>query len=230
MNKIIVIEGTDCSGKETQSKLLIEKLKQDLIDVEYIDFPNYNSPTGKIIAGPYLGKEDVDEKGNRLFYKPLFSEGASNVNPKVSSLYYAADRLYNMEKITKTLETKNIILDRYSYSNMAHQGGKILDQKERGKMYKWVDELEFGLLKLPHADIKIFLHMPYEYVCELKKNRQNLDQNEIDESYLKNSEKAYLEIASNYDFKTIECVCNNNIRTIEDISEELYHYVKSKLK
>ena len=228
--KIIVIEGTDCSGKETQSKLLIERLKKDNINIDYIDFPNYNSPTGKIIAGPYLGKNDIDENGKRMYYEPLFSEGSSNVDPKVSSLFYAADRLYNMKEIRKKLENENLIFDRYSYSNMAHQGGKILDKKERNKMYEWVDKLEFGLLELPHADIKLFLHMPYQYVCNLKKNRKFVDQNEIDENHLKNAENAYIEVANKYDFKIIECVKNGLIRSIEDINEEIYQYVKQKIK
>ena len=54
--KIIVIEGTDCSGKETQSKLREEKLKKEEKKVLRISFPAYDSPTGKIIEGPYLGK------------------------------------------------------------------------------------------------------------------------------------------------------------------------------
>ena len=68
---------------------------------------------------------------------------------------------------------------------MAHQGGKILDFEERNNMYEWINKLEFELLELPQADIKIFLHMPYEQECKLKKNRKYLDQNELDENYLK---------------------------------------------
>ena len=89
--KLIVIEGTDCSGKETQSNLLIEKLKKENIRIEKFSFPNYNSPTGKIVGGPYLGKSYICEG--------WFEEGAPNVDPKVSALYYAADRLYNIDKI-----------------------------------------------------------------------------------------------------------------------------------
>ena len=229
MNKIIVIEGTDCSGKETQSKLLIERLNKENINTDYITFPNYDSPTGKIIAGPYLGKKDKDEYGNELFTKPLFSEGSSNVNPKVSSLYFAADRLYNINNIKEKLKEKNLVFNRYVYSNMAHQGGKILDFEERNNMYEWINKLEFELLELPQADIKIFLHMPYEQECKLKKNRKYLDQNELDENYLRKSEQAYIEVSKKYNFKTIECVINNKIRTIEDISEEIYNYVKSKI-
>ena len=59
--KLIVIEGTDCSGKETQTKLAMEKLKNEGIDVVRLSFPNYDSPTGKIVGGPYLGKSYISE-------------------------------------------------------------------------------------------------------------------------------------------------------------------------
>ena len=229
MNKIIVIEGTDCSGKETQSKLLIDKLNKENINIEYISFPNYDSPTGKIIGGPYLGKEDKDELGNKIFQDSLFTEKSSNIDPKVSCLFFAADRLYNINNIKEILNNKNILFNRYVYSNMAHQGGKILDNIKRNEMYEWIDKLEFDLLELPKADIKIFLHMPYEYECELKKNRKYLDQNELDKNHLINAEKAYLEISDKYNFKIIECVKDNKIRTIEDINDEIYNYVKEQI-
>ena len=57
--KLIAIEGTDCSGKETQTNLLIKKLREEGIQVQNFSFPNYNSPTGKIIGGPYLKKEQI---------------------------------------------------------------------------------------------------------------------------------------------------------------------------
>ena len=89
--KLIVIEGTDCSGKETQTKKLISRLREKNIFIDNFSFPNYASATGKIIAGSYLGKEN---------YNPcLFEEGPANVDPKVASLYYTADRIYNIEKI-----------------------------------------------------------------------------------------------------------------------------------
>ena len=87
MGKLILIEGTDCSGKETQSKLLKNKIEKDNKTCVYFSFPNYDSPTGKIVGGPYLGKEEISHS--------YFSEGAVNVNPKVASLYFAADRLYS---------------------------------------------------------------------------------------------------------------------------------------
>ena len=160
-----------------------------------------------------------------------FPEGAINVDPKVASLYYAADRKYNIGKINELLNNGvYVILDRYIYSNLAHQGGKIKDKEERYKMYDWLDKLEFGLLELPHADIKVFLHMPYEVSLILKKGREEgMDQHEASKEHLIASENAFKEIASLYNFKTIECNIGDAPKKIEDISEELYNYVKEEL-
>ena len=222
--KLIVIEGTDCSGKETQSNLLIEKLKNDGVRIEKFSFPNYNSPTGRIIGGPYLGKSYICDG--------WFPEGAPNVDPKVSALYYAADRLYNIDKIKFLLENGvNVILDRYVYSNMAHQGGKLDSESDRNSMYDWLDNLEFNLLELPKPDISVFLHMPFEFSLILKKNREeDMDQNEKDKNHLINAENAFIELAKKYDFYTIQCNDGDRIKTIEEINEDLYNYVSNKIK
>ena len=221
--KLILIEGTDCSGKETQTRLLIEKLSKEGIKCTRIGFPDYDSPTGKIIGGPYLGKEYICDG--------WFSEGASNVDPKVSSLYYGADFLYHLSDMNKILDSgTNIILDRYFYSSFAHQGGKILDEKKRIEMYKWLEKLEFDLLNLPDPEVKVFLHMPFEVGEILRKNRkEKMDQNESDKDHLIHAENAYIEVANMYNFKTIECSDGNSPRTIEDINIELYNYVYSVL-
>ena len=222
--KLIVIEGTDCSGKETQSNLLIEKLKNKNVRIEKFSFPNYNSPTGRIIGGPYLGKSYICDG--------WFPEGAPNVDPKVSALYYAADRLYNIDKIKFLLDNGvNVILDRYVYSNMAHQGGKLSDKDERLDMYDWLDNLEFNLLDLPRPDIGVFLHMPFELSLSLKKGRaEDLDQNEKDKNHLINAENAYIELANKYNFYTIECNDGDRIKTIKEINSDLFEYVLNKIK
>lgn len=219
MNKLIVIEGTDCSGKNAQSNLLKEKLEKDGYKVAIIAFPFYDSPTGKIVGGPYLGKPSITEG--------WFKEGANNVPPKVASLYYAADRLYNVNTINKYLQDDYIvILDRYTTSNMAHQAGKIKDKEERFKMFKWLEKLEYELLELPRPDIKIFLHMPYKFSKKLQKNRTELDEHETSEENMINAENAYLEMTELFDFKKIECIKDDSIRTFEEISEDVYKAVK----
>ena len=264
--KLIVIEGTDCSGKETQSKLLIEKLNNEGIKTEYFSFPNYSSPSGKIVGLSFLGKpylahelvekeadglkeklSDIDpsiidkvlnELGESLS-KGWFPESAPKVPAKVASLYYAADRLYNLPFIeSKTESGINLILDRYFYSNMAHQGGKLSTEKERTEMYDWLYDLEKNKLELPDSSIKLFLHMPTPYINLLKAGRdERLDENEKDAAYLENCEKAFLELVEKYNFETIECTKNvvdgvsfENIKTKEEISGEIYEKVKKLMK
>jgi len=221
--KLIVIEGTDCSGKETQTRMIVEKLDKVNIKCVRLSFPMYDTPTGKIVGGPYLGKDYICEG--------WFEEGATLVDPKVSALYYAADRKYNVGKIEELLNKGiNVILDRYTYSNLAHQGGKIKEKSKRLEMYKWLDKLEFELLCLPKADIRVFLHMPYEVSCILKRDRiEKADQHEASKEHLLMAENAYKEIADIYDFKTIECNIGNNPKKIEDINNELYDYIYNYL-
>ena len=212
--KVIVVEGTDCSGKETQTRLLEKRLKESGKKCIRFSFPMYETPTGKIIGGDYLGKPEIGES--------LFSEGAINVDPYVVCLYYAADRKYNMPKIKEYIENDYyVILDRYTTSNLAHQGSKIQDKDERFVMYQWIDKLEYWLLKFPKPDKTIFLHVPYEYSLELRKNRENIDEHEKSPEYLKASEEAYIELSELYNWDRIECIKENELRTIEDINDEI---------
>lgn len=223
MNKIIVIEGTDCSGKETQTKLLLENLKKDGIKIDSMSFPNYESPTGKIVGGPYLGKEYICDG--------WFAEGAALVDPYVAMCYFGADRRYNLPLIKEKLNNGHLILDRYVYSNMAHQAGKLDDVDARNKMIDKLEEFEFGILELPRPDIAIFLYMPYEYGLKLKEGRsEKLDQHEISYENQVNSIKTYLEMESRYNFIRIDCVKDGFIRTKQDISDEIYKKVKKILK
>ena len=223
MNKIIVIEGTDCSGKETQTKLLLENLKNDGIKIDSMSFPNYESPTGKIVGGPYLGKEYICDG--------WFAEGAALVDPYVAMCYFGADRRYNLPLIKEKLNNGHLILDRYVYSNMAHQAGKLDDVDARNKMIDKLEEFEFGILELPRPDIAIFLYMPYEYGLKLKEGRsEKLDQHEISYENQVNYIKTYLEMESRYNFIRIDCVKDGSIRTKQDISDEIYKMVKKILK
>ena len=217
--KLIVIEGTDCSGKETQCKRLIERLKQDSIEVFQMPFPRYDTPTGRIIGGPLLGKPAIGES---------YFDNPSEVDGKVASLYYAADRYYNIKPIVDNLEKGiTVILDRYVISNMAFQGGKITDYEERLKMYEFISKLEYDFLNLPRPDNVIFLHMPYEAACILKAKRsETLDEVEKNEVYLRQAENTYIELSKLNDWTTILCTKDDNIRTIDDINDELYKIVK----
>ena len=217
--KIIVVEGTDCSGKETQSKLLEERLNSIGKKCVRFYFPNYESPTGKIIGGAYLGKPEIGPS--------FFKEGAVNVEPHVVCLYYAADRKYAMPEIEKYLnDNYYVILDRYTTSNLAHQGSKIHDKDERFNMYQWIDKLEYWLLGLPKPDKTIFLHVPLENTLELRKNRKSIDEHEKSPEYLKRAEESYLELSELYNWDKIECIRNNKLRSVEDINNEIMKIIE----
>ncbi len=219
--KIIVVEGTDCSGKETQSELLEKRLNEMGKKCVRFSFPMYDTPTGKIVGGCYLGKQEICDS--------YFTEGAVNVDPYVISLYYAADRKYNMPKIEECLNNGYyVILDRYVTSNLAHQGSKIRDKDERFNMYQWIDKLEYWLLKLPKPDMTIFLHVPYEYSIKLRNNRTSIDEHEKSEEHLKQAEACYVELSELYNWYKIECVKDNNLRSIEDINDEIIEAIKKE--
>ena len=218
--KIIVIEGTDCSGKQTQSEILVKKLNNDGVKSIRLSFPMYDTPTGKIIAGPYLGKVD--------FCEGFFEEGASNVHPKVASMYYCADRLYNIDEVvSKVNQGYVVVLDRYVESNMAHQSAKFDEASKQDEMIDWIDSLEYGFLKFPRPDKTIFLHLPTNLTQKLKEKRgENADQHENNFDYLSKVEKIYFGLAQKYNFEIVECSQGNQINSIEQISEEIYNIVK----
>jgi len=217
--RIIVIEGTDCSGKETQTSLLVQRLKKSGRKIEHMCFPNYDSPTGKIIGGSYLGRSYIGDS--------VFPEGADKVDPKVAALYYAADRRYNRQRILDLLnDGVDVILDRYVESNMGHQGAKIFDKDERLKLYDNLATLEYEFLELPKPDLTIFLYMPYKKIAELKKGRED-----VNLIYVRNAEQAYLELVDLHGYKKIDCTDKKDkLRDMLEIHEDIYKLVAKELK
>lgn len=224
--KLIVIEGTDCSGKETQTRLLVEKLKKVGMKVKRLSFPWYDSPTGKIVGACLLGKPEMCQELMHTDHG-IFPEGGGDVDELTALAYYAADRRYHLPEINRLLDEGYIlIIDRYVTSNMAHRGGLLEKREDRLKIYKKIEMLEYEINELPKPDKTIFLYLPFEYAQILKKNRSEVaDEAESNEKYLKLGEKAYLELSALYGYDIINCVKNKEIRTIEDINRELYNKI-----
>lgn len=227
--KIILIEGTDSSGKETQSRNLVKRLSKEGLPCTRINFPRYDTPTGRIIGQCYLGKKDLGEGDVAWF------GDANKVDPKIALLYYATDRLAAKEEILETINSgTHLILDRYVESNMGHQGGKEKDPKKRRKIIEFIENLEYGLLNLPMPDLTLFLYMPYEVGRELK-NRTNetKDGHESNLDHLRRAEKSYLCLAEEKNWTKIFCTPDgtmDSLKTIEDIAEEVYQNVQKIIK
>lgn len=224
--KIIEIEGTDCSGKGTQSKLLCERLNKNGKKTSLFSFPMYDTPTGKIVGGPFLGKTDICPEGS------WFIDGADNVSKKISATLYIWDRAYNIPKVMEALETGNVVFDRYADSNLAYNASNIKDKKQRFKMYKWMETMEYKMFGNPKADIRILLYVPSAISQKLKDQRQNktTDEYEKDKDLLKRAEVAYLELAKRNKYKVINCVEDGKLLPIEVIHEKIWEYISAKLK
>ena len=211
MGKIIVIEGIEGSGKETQSKLLVESLnKMGIKSIEF-SFPMYDTPTGRIFKDCLLSNNNY------------FNEGIDSLDPELVCLYTAADRKYNIKKINEYLmDGYIVVINRYTSSNMANQGSKYEDSEDRFYMYQWIDKLEYWLLKLPKPDYTILLNMPYKYNNQLSFELTNEDSKQ--ERVL----ESYLELAGLYNWDIINCIDEDKEKTIEEIHEEIMELLETK--
>ena len=222
--KLIVIDGIDGSGKGTQTKKLVDKLKNKGYPVETISFPQY----GHKSAG------SVEEYLNKVYGT------AKEVGPYRASIFYASDRYAASFQMRKWLEQGKIIVsNRYVSANVGHQGGKIEDINERNKYLNWLFKLEFDIFKIPRPDKNILLCIPLEIAKKFIKkkslrkyikNNDNEDIHEKDPTHLKNAASAYLYAADKYGWDKIDCAINNKARTIDNISQELWEKVKPLIK
>lgn len=207
--KLLVIEGTEGSGKETQADLLVKRLNEMGEKAVKMRFPMYDTPTGKIIYEHILNKD-----GNSYFDE--------EVDPKALSLYYAADRVNNIGKINELLDKGvHVVLDRYVESNMAYQASKFEDVKDKVNMIFWMEQLEFNLLDLPRPDKVIFLFLPYQYRPFV---------GEVADSKYHNIEMTYHLLSRRYDFGVVSCINDDKLKDINSISDEVLEYVKNIIK
>ena len=223
MGKLFVIDGTDGSGKQTQFQKLQESLTKDGINYKVVSFPNYDSPSSSLV---------------KMYLSGEFGENAKEISPYIASTFYAADRYATFQKgYKKYYEDGGIILaDRYTTGNMIHQAGKIKDEEEREKFLNWLWDFEFNLYGLPVPSEVFFLNMPIENAVDLIQNRENKfthqDKKDIHErniNHLKDAYEAACDVSKKYNWYEIKCVKNNEIRTIEDIHQEIYKEVKKHI-
>lgn len=212
-NKLIVIEGTDGSGKKTQADLLLKYLQSKGENVIGQSFPNYENPACA---------------GVKMYLNGDFGDTNCFTAYQANALY-AVDRLCTMEKHKKHIADGGcIIFDRYVQSTMLHQAGLISDLSEREKFLEYVDNFEFNILKLPRPDVVIFLDIPVEFSKKLAdaraayKSGNDKDIYEADVNHLKNAYNAGKYVAEKYGWLIIQCLDKNgNLKTIDQIHKEI---------
>lgn len=210
---LIVIDGGDGSGKRTQTKLLVERLKREGYPVETVSFPRYETPTGQLVK-KYL---------NGGFGEP------TKVPAREASMYYAYDRWAAMQDgaFEALSHGAFLVADRYVASNMGHQGSKFSSLTEMAEYFKWNDHLEHEFLGIPRPTVNVILHVPAEVSMELIEKRGEEKDGHENIHHLKVAEMTYTELARTFpNFVRIECVDKDgNLRSMEEIHELIWEKV-----
>ena len=220
MGKLIVLEGTDGSGKSTQFRLLTEHLTRDNRQFEKLVFPQYAEPSSALIR-MYLGGE--------------FGSHPSDVSAYAASTFFAVDRYASYKQDWGAFYEAGglVVADRYTTSNAVHQASK-LPEGQRKAFLDWLFELEYGKLGLPEPDLVIYLDMPTEITEKMMRRREadtgtHADIHEQDETYLKNCRTAAGHIAEDCGWAVIRCGRDGDPRRVEDIHAEVCRGVKPLL-
>ena len=221
MGKLIVIEGTDGSGKSTQFRLLSNRLEKEDVNFKHLVFPRYSEESSALIR-MYLGGQ--------------FGTNPSDVNAYAASSFYAVDRYasYKMDWGNWYENGGMILSDRYTTSNAVHQASKE-PENNRQAFWNWLYDFEYDKLGLPQPDLIIYLDVPTDFTEKLMRGRESAtgtkaDIHEKDMQYLATCRETGRAAANFYGWTVISCVKDGQMRSIEDIHEEIYRHVQNCLE
>lgn len=220
---LIILEAGDGSGKATQAALLHSALQEGGHPVRKVAFPNYESDSSALI---------------KMYLSGEFGSSPQDVNPYAASAFYAVDR-YASYKADWSGFYQNggiVLADRYTTSNMIHQGAKIEDMEARIQYLQWLTEFEFTLFGLPVPDLVLFLDMPPAYFQALIEQRvqqsggqRQKDIHEQDTAYLERSYAVSLWLAERYGWHRIPCIWEGSLRTPDAIHQDILEAVYALL-
>jgi dTMP kinase len=160
--KLFVIEGVDGAGKSTQIKLLKDYFSGKGYNCEYLHVPRTETPYfGELIA---------------RFLRGEFGS-LNDVDPYLVAMLYAGDRRDASPVIRNWLmQGKVVLLDRYTYSNIAYQCAKLHEISLQDSLMNWIFSLEYKHFAIPEPDLNIFLDVPSAFTeMNLAKTRTGND-------------------------------------------------------
>ena len=208
---IIDIEGTDGSGKKTQTDLLYNYLINQGYKVAKISFPNYESESSALV---------------KMYLRGEFGENANDINGYQASALYAVDRFATMSKINID-DFDYVLFDRYVPSNMIHQSTRIQDEYELNEFLDWISDFEYGKLRLPKPDKILFLNVPIEISMRLARARSELkngeqkDIHEKDDNHLINAYQKANYVAKKFGWSVINCTRDGKMKSIDEIHQDI---------
>lgn len=229
------IEGTDGSGKATQTRMLEEALAKEGFDVLHQEFPRYKDPAS-YITRQYLGKK----YGSR--------------SSKMATLFYLVDRIdADILEIKPHLAKPNsaCVTDRWVGSNEGHQGGKAKSPKEFLDVLNFINWIEYDVGELSIPDHTFYLKQNPILGQRLSDNAKNQDfigkdLHAEDINHLYDAANAFLKVASLKNWTVIDLIKpginqldrelmatenpENLLKSREDIHKEIFENVKTYLK
>ena len=218
--KLIVFEGTDGSGKATQSKLLLKRLRAEGVDCMPLTFPRYGEPSAAAVE---------------LYLRGALGTKPGDVNAYAASTFYAVDRYCSYKQSWGGYYEQGgvLIADRYTTSNAVHQASK-LPKEERKAFLDWLFGFEYRLLELPEPTAVFYLDVPTELTERMMRRREaetntGADIHERDEAYLRACREAGEQLVGEYGWQYVDCSRDGAMRSIEDIHDEIYRRTKELL-
>ncbi len=214
--KLIILEAGDASGKETQTRLLYERLMSEGRDVTRVSFPDYGSDSSALV---------------KMYLRGDFGAQAADVDAYAASAFFAVDRYASFHtKWGEAYRRGGVILsDRYTTSNLAHQAVKLDIEKARRDYFSWLEDFEYVRLGLPRPDLVVFLDMPPEASDRLLAARVKetgaADIHEKDKNYLHRVHDAYTEAARLFGWTRVACGEGATPRKPENIADDVYQAV-----
>ena len=219
--KLIVFEGTDGSGKATQSELLCQELTRRGVPYRKLTFPRYQEESSALV---------------RLYLGGAFGQKPGDVNAYAAAAFYSVDRYASYKKVWGQWYEEGglVVSDRYTTSNAVHQASKEPPEKQRDFL-KWLYDFEYDKLGLPQPDLVVYLDVPTDFTEKLMRSREavthtHADIHEQDMEYLATCRRAGRAAAEYYGWTVIPCVKDGAMRSIEDIHEEIYRHVAACLE
>lgn len=220
----IAIEGTDGSGKATQTRLLAEAMAREGRSAYIVAFPRY----GETVGGKLLGECLAGKRGSFV-----------TLDPRLASIPYSIDRFESSPDIRAALARGDVVIaDRFIGSNQIHQGGKMTDETERNEYLAWLDHLEHTVLGIPKPDTTIYLKAPVETSLKLLAEKRAAKGNHLADGENDQVEKDLKYLTQSHDmanwlaerdpsWNVVNCVMNGTaMRSRQDIHREVMQYVR----
>ena len=218
--RLIVLEGTDGSGKATQTQLLADRLRREGYPVRQLTFPRYQEDSSMLV---------------RMYLEGRFGKEPGDVNAYAASTFYAVDRYasYKEDWGGWYEEGGLVVTDRYTTANAVHQTAK-LPEGERLAYLDWLFHFEYGLMGLPRPDLVLYLDLPAELSAALRRQRKQetgaaADIHEADEAYLRACRANGTRVAAYSGWQVIRCDRDGLVRPVEDIHREIWAAVSGLL-